>query len=181
MTAALTFRTDWPPPEVVELHRNAFAASEGAAEGDTIAGLAANLLGMEPADHVVSCSAADEAGLAGNIIFSRLFFEADARCVFVLGPVAVETSRQKRGVGQALLRWGLDEIRRRGAEVAVTYGDPAYYLRAGFEQIGTDIVPPPQRLQWPDGWMAQSLTDSPIAPFAGPCRCVPAFDRPQYW
>ena len=178
---SLTFSTDWPADQVIALLAETFALSENAEEGEIIREVTKSLLATEPADHVVSCSAVDDRGLAGNIIFSRLFFEDDPRCVFLLGPVAVETSRQRQGIGQALLRWGLAEIARRGADIAVTYGDPAYYPKVGFQQVGADIVPPPHDLKWPHGWMAQSLTDVPLTPLKGPSACVPAFDKPDYW
>lgn len=177
----LGYSTDWPADEVVALHRATFTASEGADEGAVIAELAANLLATRPAGHVVSCSASDEAGLAANVIFSRLFFVNDLRTVFVLGPVAVAPSRQGQGVGQALIRWGLEEIKRRGADIAVTYGDPAYYPKVGFRVVTTEEVAPPMKLQREEGWMAQSLTQAPLTPLKGPSDCVPAFARPEYW
>jgi len=177
----LGYSTDWPEDEVVALQRATFTASEGADEGAIIAELAANLLATRLGGHVVSCSAADDSGLAANTIFSRLFFANDLRTVFVLGPVAVEPSRQRQGVGQALIRWGLQEIRRRGADVAVTYGDPAYYRKVGFRVVTTDEVPPPMKFQREEGWMAQSLTEAPLTPLKGPSDCVPAFARPEYW
>lgn len=177
----MDFSTDWIADEVIALQRETFAASEGEAEGAVIAELTGNLLATDPADHVVSCSAHDESGLAANIIFSRLFFENDPRRAFVLGPVAVKTDRQRQGVGQALLRWGLGEITRRGADVAVTYGDPAYYPRVGFQVVTVEDVPPPHKLQWEGGWMAQSLTNEKLTALKGPSACVPAFARPDYW
>ncbi len=176
-----TFSTDWPSAQVIALQADTFTASEGADEGQVIRELTANLLATEPADHVVSCSAADEATLVGNIIFSRLFFENDPRKVFVLGPVAVKTDRQKQGFGRALLRWGLDHMASLGPDIAVTYGDPAYYTNTGFQQVGPEIVPHPHKLEWPYGWMAQSLTKEKLTALKGPSVCIPAFDRPEYW
>ena len=177
----MDYSTEWNSDAVVALHRDVFTASEGAEEGEVIAGLARNLLSAPLEDDVVSISCADNGALVGNIIFSRLFFERDIRTVFLLGPVAVATGRQRQGVGQALLRWGLLEMKRRGADVAVTYGDPKYYTKVGFRPVGTDIVPAPQPLQWPEGWMAQPLTEAQLRPFKGPVRCVAPFDRPEYW
>ncbi|MDJ1009464.1 MAG: N-acetyltransferase [Paracoccaceae bacterium] len=177
----LRFSTDWPAGEVVALQRSTFAASEGSEEGEVIGELTANLLATTPAEHVVSCSAAADDTPMANIVFSRLFFPDDPRCVFILGPVAVAPAHQRQGIGQALIGWGLTEIAQRGADVAVTYGDPAYYPKVGFEAVGTDTVPAPYKLKWAGGWMAQSLTTAPLTPFKGPSRPVPAFARPEYW
>lgn len=177
----MEYSTVWDAEEVIALQRAVFAASEGVDEGEVIAELTANLLATDTIEDVVSCSAADKAGLVGNIIFSRLFFEEDERQAFVLGPVAVAPDRQRKGVGTALISWGLSEVTRRGADIAVTYGDPAYYTRTGFQQIGVEIIRPPYPLQMPFGWMAQGLTDAPLSPVSGASRCVPAFARPEYW
>lgn len=177
----MEYHSDWDADAVVALQRATFAASESVEEGEVIAELTQNLLATEPADHMVSCSAVDQGTLVGNIIFSRLFFENDPRCVFVLGPVAVATGRQRQGVGQGLLRWGLDHIKGRGADVAVTYGDPAYYPKVGFRPVTVQQVPAPHKLQWEGGWMAQSLTEEKLTDLKGPSACVPAFARPEYW
>ncbi|MCM2443497.1 N-acetyltransferase [Agrobacterium vitis] len=50
-----------------------------------------------------------------------------------LGPVAVSPEFQGKGVGVALIREGLEHIRRIGAKGCVVLGDPNYYRRFGFE------------------------------------------------
>ncbi|MBZ0123317.1 MAG: GNAT family N-acetyltransferase, partial [Roseovarius sp.] len=111
---------------IARFFADVFVASEGAEEGRSIGDVVRNLLTTTPARdrHVFSCR--DDGALAGCIVFSRLVYDRDPRTVFLLGPVAVETRRQGRGAGQALLRYGLEELGRSGADVAVTYGDPRY-------------------------------------------------------
>jgi len=113
--------------------------------------------------------------------------------VGVVGPQLLNPDRTKQNcihnsptllseiVGQSLLRYGLSEMRRAGADVAVTYGDPAYYRKVGFRPVTTETIPAPRRLQYPAGWQAQSLTDAPLAPITGPLHCVQAIDDPVYW
>lgn len=177
----LEFSTSDESDEIVTVMSETFAASESEEEGAVIATLTRDLIATRPRDDRVVISCRDGAGLAGAIIFSRLFYDNDLRKVFVLGPVAVETSRQKKGIGQALLKWGLKEMARLGADVAVTYGDPEYYKKVGFLQVGPDLVPPPLPLRHPFAWMAQSLTEAPLSPLKGHARCVDAFQRPEYW
>lgn len=50
-----------------------------------------------------------------------------------LGPVSVDPLHQGRGVGAALIRMALDDIRIGGASGCVVAGDPAYYSRFGFQ------------------------------------------------
>ena len=66
-------------------------------------------------------------------------------------------------------------------DVAVTYGDPAFYGKVGFAPITEDQVRPPCTLSFPHGWLGQSLTGRPLAPLKGPSRCVAALDKPEYW
>jgi putative acetyltransferase len=51
---------------------------------------------------------------------------------FALGPVSVEPSFQRRGVGTQLVEAGLETLRARGAKGCVLVGDHRYYRRFGF-------------------------------------------------
>lgn len=167
--------------EIAALFETTFTASEGAEEGRLIGHLARDMIARtDPADLRVFVSQDGDA-LTGAILFSRLRFRDDARVAFLLAPVAVRPDHQGRGLGQALLRHGLDALRAEGAEIAVTYGDPAYYGRVGFVPVSTDTVPAPRPLQFPEGWLAQPLTGRPLTPLPGPAHCVAAIDDAAYW
>lgn len=182
-TAGVSFSTDWTDRrnEIVNLMRATFAASDGADEGDLVSKLTADMLDTVPRRALVVCQAIASGEIVGCILFSPLNFEHDARQVTLLAPVAVRTDMQRRGIGQRLLRFGLGEMRRRGCDVAVTYGDPAYYPKVGFAQVSEETVPPPFPLSLPHGWQAVSLTDQPLTPLKGACHCVEAFDDAAYW
>ena len=169
------------PDQIIELFRDTFAASEGAEEGAVIGGLVRDLLDTTNRDALFAYSAREAGALAGCIIFTRLHFAEDTRVVYLLSPVAVQTGVQGQGVGQRLLRFGLDDLRAKGADVAVTYGDPNYYSKVGFQQVTEHEVPAPQPLNHPHGWLAQSLDGSPLAPLQGASRCVGALNKPEYW
>ena len=49
-----------------------------------------------------------------------------------LAPMAVTPAHQKKGVGSALVRAGLDQCRQLGFVAAVVLGHPQYYPRFGF-------------------------------------------------
>lgn len=167
--------------EIVALLTRTFAASEGEAEGRLIGGLVRDLLSTTPQADLTVFSARDGGSIVGCIMFTPLRFEDDTRKVALLSPVAVASGRRGQGIGQALLRYGLDALRADGVDVAVTYGDPGYYGRIGFSQVTGDDVRPPLPLSQPEGWLALSLDDRPLTPLKGPSRCVAALNDPGYW
>jgi putative acetyltransferase len=66
------------------------------------------------------------------VAFSPVTINGEAVRWFGLGPVSVEPAMQRRGIGRALIRDGLERLRSAGAEGCVLLGDPAYYRRFGF-------------------------------------------------
>jgi putative acetyltransferase len=58
-----------------------------------------------------------------------------------LGPVSVLPSRQRAGVGSALVRSALRRMRDAGVGGCVVLGDPAYYGRFGFAACAGLICP----------------------------------------
>lgn len=167
--------------EIAELFRRTFTASEGAEEGAAVGGLARDLLATTREEDLQVFAAEREGALIGCILFTRLTYPQDTRTVFLLSPVAVAPDVQGRGIGQRIVSDALDALRAEGADVAVTYGDPRFYGRVGFVPVTAEQVPPPQPLGQPEGWLAQSLTEAPLARFAGAPRCASALDDPAYW
>jgi len=166
---------------VASFFRDVFTASENAEEGALIGQLAFDLLQKTPTEDLYAFLSSDEKGPTGCIFFTRLSFADDPRTVFLMAPVAVRTDRQKQGVGQQLIRHGLEALRLRGVDVVLTYGDPAYYGKTGFNAIDESIVRPPLPLTFPHGWLGQSLTENTLEALRGASRCVPAFDKPELW
>lgn len=166
---------------IIALFEEAFAASEGAAEGRAIAGLVRDLLARTPTADRLVFTAIKDGALLGAIMFTRMSYTEDERVVFLLSPVAVRPAAQGEGVGRALIAHGLDVLRRAGVDVALTYGDPAYYARVGFVPITEEIAIAPRAMTQPEGWLAQSLTDRPLDPLKGSARCVAALDDPAFW
>lgn len=164
-----------------EVFRQVFSESEGAAEGDVIGALVSDLLTQTPDDDLHAAIAHDGPQVLGCILFSRLRFDRDPRQVFLMSPVAVRTDRQKTGIGQRLIAYGLDGLRRDKVDFVVTYGDPNYYGKAGFLPISEEFLQAPLPLSHPHGWLGQALTAAEMAPFNGPSHCVSAFNKPELW
>lgn len=166
--------------EVIDLFKRVFAASEGEAEGQVIADFVANLIATTAPQDLIGCIAEENDIVVGCIFFSR-FTVPSGQVAFILSPVAVSTDIQSAGIGQNLIKYGLDHLRSLNVNLAFTYGDPSYYSKTGFEQINESVVKAPCSLSQPIGWLAQSLDGQVIQPMAGPTKCVEALNDPGLW
>jgi len=84
----------------------------------------------------------------------------------------VRTDCQGRGVGRKLIGFGIEALMKDGVELALTYGDPAFYSTIGFQVVKETVVPAPMPFRYPQGWLAQSLTGDEIEPTAGTSHIV---------
>lgn len=166
---------------LVAVYEAAFAASDGADEGRLVGTLARGLLTrVEQADLRVQATWDGDVA-TGCIIWTRLRFATEGPVVYLLSPVAVAPGHQGQGLGQELIRRGLDAHRGEGVAMAVTYGSPDYYGRVGFRPVAPSDVAPPHPLSQPEGWLACSLdAAAPTSP-RGASRCVGPLDDPAYW
>ena len=180
---AMEFSTDYETsaPSIAALFEAVFSVSEGAEEGALIGDLARRMMAETPEADLRVFTAWVDGALVGAILFSRLVYQGDERSVFVLGPVAVAEERQGRGIGQGIIRHGLDMLRAEDVDVGMTYGDPNYYARLGFAPVSEHDIPAPFALRHPEGWLGQSLNEAPLVPFHGSPRCVGAFNDPVFW
>jgi putative acetyltransferase len=80
----------------------------------------------------VALVAEEDGEILGQVAFSPVAIDGVSRDWYGLGPVAVRPDRQGQGIGQALIRAGLDRIRALGAAGCVLAGAPGYYSRFGF-------------------------------------------------
>lgn len=82
----------------------------------------------------ISLVAVEKGALIGHVAFSPVTINRAHDGWFGLGPVSVEPGHQATGIGSALIRTGLEQLRARGAAGCVVLGDPAYYSRFGFQR-----------------------------------------------
>ena len=165
---------------VTSLFTSVFSSSEGEIEGSLIGNLVSNLSSGIDNREVICFGAYEEETLIGAIFFTRLRFKEEIQ-VYMLAPVAVSTRHQGKGVGQALINYGLNELKSRSVAVAITYGDPSFYSKVGFQSLSENIIRAPLKLSMPVGWLGQSLTGEPIQPINDPPTCVKEFNDPAYW
>jgi predicted N-acetyltransferase YhbS len=90
--------------------------------------------GRAPAEGL-SLSAVREGRLVGTV---RLWHvSAGGKPALILGPLAVEVSSRKLGVGAALIRHALAVAKAHGHRAVVLLGDAPYYARFGFSALKT--------------------------------------------
>jgi predicted N-acetyltransferase YhbS len=166
--------------EIERLFLRTFSDSEGLSEGALVGGLArALMLGTAESD-LYGFVASDKGQIVGCILLSRMRFERPVNA-FILAPVAIRVDHQRHGLGQKLITFGLNVLKRDRVELVLTYGDPRFYSKVGFRAVTEALVPAPFRLSQPEGWMAQSLVGDEIEPIVGQSYCVDALNRAEYW
>lgn len=103
------------------------AAFETTTEADLVDAL------REQADPIVSIVAEADGSIVGHILFSPVTLSDHAGLkIMGLAPMAVLPAVQRRGVGSALIRDGLDRCRQLGCDAVIVLGHPQYYPRFGF-------------------------------------------------
>ena len=115
------------------------AAFGGAAEAQLVERLRADR-GL-----VLALVAVDADGPVGHVAFARLSVTTPDGEVPAVGlaPLAVAPAYQRRGIGSALARTGLDMLAADGESLAFVLGEPAYYARFGFDAAaGADYASP---------------------------------------
>lgn len=97
--------------------------------------------------------------VVGHILFSRLPIEGEhgTHDGAALAPMAVHPARQRQGIGQALVKAGLQRCRAKGVEAVVVLGHPDYYPRFGFSTEAARLLEAPYQ---GEAFMALNLRDA---------------------
>ena len=163
-------------PAVLEIHRTAFGKEDEA-------GLVQKLLDDPSAQPRLSLVAQHDGNLIGHVLFTKVHLQGEDVAASILCPLAVLPEHHGQGVGSALVREGLQQLRGSACDLVFVFGDPAYYGRFGFEQADFDRYPTPQPI--PDayrpGWMVQSLSEKYIDHWQGKVICADMLNDPKYW
>jgi putative acetyltransferase len=85
----------------------------------------------EGGDSVVSLVAEEDGQIVGHVLLSRM--DAPFRSL-ALAPVSVIPTRQRSGIGSALVKRAVDSARSKGWDAIFVMGDPNYYERFGFDR-----------------------------------------------
>lgn len=167
--------------KIVELFNKTFTDSEGKDEGKIISQLAEDFLRKTDENNIEIFIAVDNDRIVGSIIFSKMRFDNSSINTFLLAPVAIHTDYQGKGIGKQLINFGHTELKKLGVQLVITYGDINFYSRVGYKLTTEDVIPAPLKLTYPEGWLAQSLTEDEIVPIKGSSFCVDEINRPELW
>ena len=114
---------DWPA-----VHAANAAAFETSGEARLVARL------REEAQPMISLVAAENDEVLGHIMFSPVSLSGHLHLKMMgLGPMAVLPKLQRKGIGSALVRAGLELNQQLGFGAVVLVGHPEFYARFGFE------------------------------------------------
>ncbi|WP_432472993.1 GNAT family N-acetyltransferase [Amphritea sp. HPY] len=166
--------------DVINLFTEVFSDSEGRDEGESIGSLVSDLIRTTAEHDILGFVAVLEEEIVGCVFFTRLRLPS-GKVAFILSPVAIVTEQQGKGVGQQLIRQGIEELRFKQVDLVFTYGDPAFYSKVGFQQVSEDIVKAPLKLTQPEGWLAQPLQSGVMITVEDSSECVNALNKQEYW
>lgn len=164
--------------------RSAHLSAFGADDGPVIVRLVDDLLDHADAE-ALSLVAEADGRLLGHVLFTAARLEpATPRAVArILAPLAVVSDAQKRGIGGALIRDGLERLQSVGVNLVFVLGHPGYYSKFGFRPagaLGFDATHPLKPHQ-ADAWMVRELAPGVIGSVRGRVRCVDVLEQPEHW
>lgn len=140
--------------------------------------LVRHLLTQEP--DILSLVASADDILAGHILFTVCRMTNGDGTAALLAPLAVTPAHQRQGIGAALIREGLKQLKSAGVAQVYVLGDPAYYARSGFKPE-TGVAPPyPMPDEYRDAWQFLTLGSKP-APDRGQLRLPQVWMQPALW
>jgi putative acetyltransferase len=115
-------------PAIAALTTRAFALAEHASGTE-----AAIVDGLRAAG-ALSISLVAMAGetIVGHVALSPVRIDGRTGGWFGLGPIAVDPTRQRHGIGAALMTAAIERLRALDARGCVLLGDPTFYARFGF-------------------------------------------------
>lgn len=154
------------------IHRAAFAGTEFGYQGE------ADLVRRIDADGdaLVSLVAERDGAVVGHVLFSRMDVAGDGQPLAAAGlaPVAVTPDLQGQGIGDALIRAGLDDLRQQAIAISFVLGHPDYYPRFGYSpDLAARFASP---FAGPH-FMAMMLDSDAPTPQSGRADYAPAFGR----
>lgn len=157
------------PEDIPEVRRVNQSAFDTALEADLVDAL------RQHARPIVSLVAVESDVVVGHILFSPVTLSSEPEVAIMgLAPMAVVPTRQRHGIGSALVRAGLEACRRLGGTAVIVLGHPGYYPRFGF--VPASAFGLVSEYDVPDDvFMALELRAGALRGKAGMVRYHPAF------
>lgn len=135
---------------------------------------------LRDAEITTSLVGAVDSRIVGHVIFTKCGVVGSDISAALLGPLAVASAWQRRGVGSAIVRAGLRRLEDMDVNLVFVLGDPAYYERLGFRS--GSLIEPPFRLpaEWDGAWQSQSVGDT-MASCPGKLSVPRQWLQPALW
>lgn len=121
-----------------------------------------------------------ESRIVGHEIFTKCGVTGKQTNAALLGPLVVTPARHGQGIGSALVRAGLQQMKDKGVDFVCVLGDPAYYGRLGFLPESSVTPPYPLPTEYVGAWQSQSLHDKG-AVYSGELSVPRQWHRPSLW
>ena len=135
---------------------------------------------LQGENNVVSRVALNGSDLVGHIAFTPCHVGEHNVKTALLAPLAVEPAWQRKGVGSALMRAGLLELKDDGFAGVFVLGDPIYYGRFGF-RLEPNVKPPyALPAEWREAWQSLRLGDAG-AVLHGELSLPDVWLKPELW
>lgn len=124
----------------------------------------------------VSVVAIEEGEVIGHALFSAIQVVHDGEAVeaLALAPVAVAPAHQRRGIGSALIREGLERCREAGHTACFVLGHKEYYPRFGFSN---ELAEPFECVYAGEHFMALELVPGALEHLRGEVRYSSPFSE----
>jgi putative acetyltransferase len=106
----------------------------------------------------LSLVAERESEIIGHAMLSWVDLEPGSHRILQLGPLAVKPSKQRQGIGSALMNEAIRLAEERQEPLILIEGDPRYYGRFGFERADLSGIQPPEGAHGPQYFMMRPLS-----------------------
>lgn len=162
------------PRDVPDVYRLNEAAFKQPDEAELVNALRTNAQAFIPE---LSLVADVDRRVVGHVLFTRCWIDhAAGRSMesLALAPMAVLPEFQKQGIGDRLVRAGLDRARSLGFGSVIVLGHARYYPRFGFTPAEEWNIRPPFEVP-ADHYMALELVPDALASVAGTVRYAQEF------
>ena len=95
--------------------------------------------------------------------------------------MGVHPNHQGKKIGTQLIEHAIQYLKSQDTPFLMTYGDPKYYSRFGFQGVSEQVLPPPFPLSQPEGWMYRGIKLNRIPVITGKALCVEPFNQRNLW
>lgn len=166
--------------EISNFFYDVFFQSEGKQEGLTLQELTLQLTDQIQDPSILGIKAHSNSEILGSLFLTQLQFQEGIQA-YLLAPVGVHPNHQGKKIGTQLIEYAVQYLKSQDIPFLMTYGDPKYYSRFGFQGVSEQVLPPPFPLSQPEGWMYRGIKLNRIPVITGKALCVEPFNQRNLW